>query len=55
VRLLTPCCDLHVVPFAQWRAGFEPDDRTFYGTSSSHYRLTVEQGRVVAVDEVYIP
>ena len=55
VRLLRPCCDLHAVPFADWRAGFVPDQRTFYGTSDSHYELTIEDGRAVAIDEVYLP
>lgn len=43
------------VPFEVWRAGFEPDDRTFFGTSRSTYELTVEDGRVVAIDEVATP
>ena len=41
--------------FEEWHAGFEPDDRTFYGTARSYYELTVEDGRAVAVDEVHVP
>lgn len=55
VRLLVPCCELQPVAFQDWLAGFEPDDRTFYGTAASHYELTVTDGRATAVDEVYIP
>jgi hypothetical protein len=55
VRLLKPCCDLHEVSFESWLSGFEPDDRTFYGTADSHYRITIEDQKVVAVDEVYLP
>ena len=55
VRLLTPCCELHDVPFEDWLAGFLPDDRTFYGTASSHYEITIADGTVTAVDEVYLP
>src|SRR5687767_4989736 len=47
VRLLVPCCDPHDVEFEDWLAGFEGDDRTFYGTSKSEYRITIEDGRVV--------
>ncbi len=55
VRLLRPCCELHAVPFEAWLADFEPDDRTFYGTANSHYEVTLEDGRAVAVDEVHVP
>ncbi len=55
VRLLDPDGGLRPVAFEEWRAGFEPDDRTFYGTASSYYELTIEDGRAVAVDEVYVP
>ena len=55
VRLLEPCCDLHEVSFEHWLDGFEPDDRTFYGTSDSRYLVTIEDQKVVAVDEVYLP
>ena len=55
VRLLRPCCELHHVRFEDWLAGFEPDDRAFYGTTRSYYEVTVEDGRAVAVDEVYVP
>lgn len=54
IRLLVPCCDLHVTDFASWAVGFVPDERTFYGTSDSHYEVTVTDGRVIAVDEVRI-
>lgn len=52
VRLLVPCCELREVPFATWHEGFAGDERTFYGTSKSRYRLTVEAGRVITVEEV---
>ena len=52
VRLLVPCCELHDVPFDEWLAGFEGDERTFYGTSRSQYRIIVEDGRVLEVEEV---
>jgi hypothetical protein len=52
VRLLQPDGGLRTVPFEDWRAGFEPDDRSFFGTSRSTYELTVDDGRVVAIDEV---
>jgi hypothetical protein len=55
VRLLKPCCDLHEVSFQSWLDGFEPDDRTFFGTADSHYRITIEDQTVVEVDEVYLP
>ena len=55
VRLLRPCCTLHAVSFEDWRAGFVPDDRSFYGTARSYYELTVEDGRAVTVDEVHVP
>ena len=55
LRLLRPCCARTEVPFDEWVEGFEPDGRTFYGTSASHYELTIEDGTVVAVDEVYLP
>lgn len=64
VRLLKPlappdgaeaCCELREVPFEDWLAGFTPDDRTFYGTAASRYEITIEDGKVVTVDEVYIP
>lgn len=55
VRLLKPCCELREVDFEDWLAGFGPDDRTFYGTSASRYRITIEGGKVTAVDEVYLP
>lgn len=55
VRLLRPCCALHAVSFEDWHSGFEPDDRSFYGTARSYYELTVEDGRAVAVDEVHVP
>lgn len=55
LRLLRPCCRLTEVSFDEWAAGFEPDDRTFYGTSASHYELTIEDGEVVAIDEVHLP
>lgn len=54
VRLLTPCCELHHVSFKEWLNGFEPDDRTYYGTSKSHYELTIRDKKVVAVDEVLV-
>jgi hypothetical protein len=55
IRLLQPCCELTEHAFTDWLAGFEPDERTFYGTSASRYEVTVEDGTVVAVDEVYLP
>ena len=64
VRLLRPlapsdagqaCCELQEVAVEEWRDTFEPDDRSFYGTARSYYELTVEDGRAVAVDEVYVP
>lgn len=54
VRLLRPCCALHRVAFADWLGGFEPDARSFYGTSRSIYGIRVSGGRVVAVDEVLV-
>ena len=33
----------------------EPDDRTFYGTADSRYRITIEDQKVTKVDEVYLP
>jgi hypothetical protein len=54
VRLLVPCCDLHDVPFAQWYDGFEADARSFYGTRSSRYEVTLDHGKVVKVDEVLV-
>jgi hypothetical protein len=54
VRLLTPCCELHRVRFETWLAGFEPDDRTFYGTSKSYYELTIVDGKVERIDEVLV-
>lgn len=55
VRLVAEeCCALEEVPFEDWLAGFDPTDRTFFGTASSHYELTIEDGRVVAVDEVVV-
>ena len=55
IRLLRPCCELHEVSLREWHAGFEPDDRTFYGTASSRYWITVTDGKVTAVDEAYVP
>ncbi|HEX4904196.1 MAG TPA: hypothetical protein VFU93_02010 [Acidimicrobiales bacterium] len=52
VRLLDADGELHTVTFEEWRAGFEPDDRSFFGTSRSTYELTVEDGKVVSIDEV---
>jgi hypothetical protein len=54
LRLLRPCCELTETSFDEWVAGFEPDDRTFYGTSASRYELTIDDGKVVAIDEVYV-
>ena len=54
VRLLTPCCELHQVSIDQWVDGFDGDERTFYGTSKSHYELTVVDREVVTVDEVVV-
>jgi hypothetical protein len=54
VRLLRPCCELHRVAFEDWLASFEPDDRTFYGTSKSYYELTIVDGKVEKVDEVLV-
>jgi hypothetical protein len=55
VRLLKPCCELTESTFEDWQAGFIPDDRTFYGTSNSHYEITITDGKVTAVDEIYVP
>jgi len=65
VRLLKPlappdgaeaCCELTEVDFEEWLAGFDTgDERAFFGTSKSHYWLTVEDGVVVAVDEQHVP
>lgn len=55
VRLLDADGELHTVPFEAWRAGFEPDDRSFFGTSRSTYELTVVDGKVVSIDEVGTP
>lgn len=55
VRLLDPCCELSDASFDEWLDGFNPDERSFYTTSLSYYWLTVEDERVVAVDEQYIP
>jgi len=55
VRLLDPCCELSAATFDEWLDGFDPDERTFYTTSLSYYWVTVEDERVVAVDEQYIP
>lgn len=52
VRLLDADGELHTVSFEDWRVGFEPDDRSFFGTSRSTYELTVEDGKVVSIDEV---
>ncbi|MEA3019782.1 MAG: hypothetical protein QOI47_1306, partial [Actinomycetota bacterium] len=54
VRLLKPCCELHRVAFQDWVSGFQPDARSFYGTSKSYYEITIAHGRVVAVDEVLV-
>lgn len=55
VRLLKPCCDLHDASFESWLSDFDPlDDRTFYGTTKSHYEITLEGGKVVAVEEVQV-
>lgn len=55
IRLLKPCCDLHDAGFESWRSGFDPpDDRTFYGTTKSHYEITIEGGKIVAIDEVQV-
>ena len=55
IRLLVPCCELHEVSFKKWLSGFDPaDDRTFYGTTHSHYELTITGGAVTAVDEVLV-
>lgn len=55
VRLLKPCCDLSEHTFADWYAGFEPDARTFYGTASSRYEVTIDDGVVTRVEEFYLP
>ena len=55
VSLLKPCCELHVFTFEQWLAGFIPDERTFFGTSKSHYWLTLADGKVVEVEEAHLP
>jgi hypothetical protein len=56
VRLVADeCCELEEVPFEAWLAGFDPNDRQFYGTASSHYEITIEDGEVVAVDEIVVP
>jgi hypothetical protein len=54
VRLLVPCCELHRVAFDGWLDGFEPDARSFFGTSRSYYEVTVTDGKVVTVDEVQV-
>lgn len=55
VRLVAEaCCELEEVPFEEWLAGFDPTDRTFFGTAASHYEITIEDQRVVAVDEVVV-
>ena len=54
VRLLTPCCELHRVSADDWTTLFPGDTRTFFGTSKSHYRLTVVDGDVVKIDEVQV-
>ena len=55
IRLLKPCCDLHDASFESWLSDFDPlDDRTFYGTTKSHYEITLEGGKVVAVEEVQV-
>jgi hypothetical protein len=51
IRLLVPCCELHDVALADWLGGFVPDARSFYGTSKSHYDVTVDDGEVIAVEE----
>lgn len=55
VRLLKPCCALSDATFESWLADFAPDDRTFYGTANSHYEITIDDGKVIAVDEVQVP
>jgi hypothetical protein len=56
IRILVPCCDLHEVSFEKWLSSFDPsDDRTFYGTTKSHYEITVKDGKVTAVDEIRVP
>jgi hypothetical protein len=56
VRLIADqCCELEEVAFEDWLAGFEPTERQFYGTASSHYEITIDDGEVVAVDEVVVP
>ena len=56
VRLVAEvCCELEEVPFEEWLAGFDAsDERAFFGTAKSHYWITIEDGRVVAVDEQHV-
>jgi hypothetical protein len=55
IRLVADqCCDLEEVSFEEWLAGFDPSDRQFYGTASSYYEITIDDGEVVAVDEVIV-
>jgi hypothetical protein len=55
IRLLTPCCELHEVSFEKWLSNFDPPDtRTFYGTTKSHYEITVDDGKVTAIEEIVV-
>lgn len=55
VRLVADeCCELEEVPFEEWLRGFATSDRQFYGTGASHYRITIEDQRVVLVEEVVV-
>lgn len=55
VLLLKPCCEPSPHSFDEWLAGFEPGERSFYGTSASRYELTVTEGAVIRVEEQYLP
>jgi hypothetical protein len=57
VRLIAEeCCELEEVPFEDWLAGFDAsDERAFFGTAKSHYWLTIEDEKVVAVEEQHVP
>lgn len=54
IRLRTPCCELSDHDFESWLTGFDPDDRTFFGTADSSYWITIADGEVVEVEEAYL-
>jgi hypothetical protein len=50
----TNCCELTDVPYTDWAASLTSPTDALYGTETQYW-ITVSDGRIVAIEEQYLP